>query len=672
MKRIYNKTLIGAALLTLFLVGCNDILKENPRGIFTPEYFKTQAGVLGGITSMYGHMRYMWGNGYFLGANQTGTDESTWGQNSDGNILNIDFSGVGTINSNAQTGILWGQSFPDINTASGVIENGSTAGVADAIIAEARFFRAFDYFWLVQTYGGVPLDLGAGELKFNSSTVRTSKRNTVPEVYTKAIFPDLLLAVSNLPDKGRITGGVTKTAARLFLAKAYLTYAWWLENPNHIPSYPGTYTTGTEARTDPNGKTPAQYYQLAYDMATAGIINVGTNFGLQATFYDVSNATNDYNNEILLYADHTQTSTTYNGGDIGYSGGGFGTDEFASWFEQFNYTLITTSSSSTTWTSVNSVQREAAQAYGRPWTMIVPPHGVFKNTFADKSNDSRYDGTFVTTYRANFKEAALKVGGVIPTYLYNANFLPVAERDAVVSFLPRDTTGVDYSNSVYKSTIGAGVLPTRADFVIEPSAISRICYPGNWKLGPYRTDNNGGLGSPNGSGTRPFPVAKFSELFFIAAEAAVKGATTTALTGTYANDGTAKGLINVIRARAGKWRWNNGGNVVKVQDNSAAMIAATPATIDINYILAERSREYFGEGYRWLDLVRTQKLIELSTTFVICGNTTTKSDWTKHVPETFTRTILPGYFLRPIPQSQIDAMEGTDADKKAYQNPAYQ
>ena len=180
------------------------------------------------------------------------------------------------------------------------------------------------------------------------------------------------------------------------------------------------------------------------------------------------------------------------------------------------------------------------------------------------------------------------------------------------------------------------------------------------------------MGSPNGSSTRPFSVAKFSELFFIAAEAAVKGANTTAVTGTYANDGTAKGLINVIRARAGKWRFSNAENVTKVQDHSAAMIAATPSTIDINYILAERSREYFGEGYRWLDLVRTQKLIELSSSFVICGNTTTKSIWKSHVPETFTRTILPGYYLRPIPTSQLDGMDGTAAEKKAYQNPAYQ
>jgi hypothetical protein len=72
-------------------------------------------------------------------------------------------------------------------------------------------------------------------------------------------------------------------------------------------------------------------------------------------------------------------------------------------------------------------------------------------------------------------------------------------------------------------------------------------------------------------------------------------------------------LINVIRARAGKWRWNNNGNIVKVEDNSAAMTAAKPATIDINYILAERSREYYGEGYRWYDLVRTQKWAELGS-----------------------------------------------------------
>jgi SusD family. len=663
MKRIIINKYIGTALLTLFLMSCSSILEENPRGIFTPDYFKTQAGVVGGITSMYGHLRYMYGNGYFLNSNQISTDESTWGQNSDGNVKNLDFSGVGTIDpQSSNTGVLWGTAFPNINTASGVIENGAAAGVSAALVAEARFFRAFDYFLLVQTFGGVPLDLGAGRLKFNSSTSRTSVRDSVTTVYTKAIFPDLVQAITDLPDAGRVTGGVTKTVARLFLAKAYLTYGWWLENPNNIPTYPFPALTGT--RTDPDGHNAAWYYQQAYNIAIAGITNAGTNFGLQPTFYDVNVGSNDRNNEVLLYADHTQTSALYNGGDLSYSSGGFSTDNFATWFEQWAFDKIKSSKSATTWSAVQNVYRVADQSTGRPWTMLAPPQGVFSNTFADKTNDSRYDGTFVTAYRANWSR-----GGDKTTTYYNANFLPVVNGDVVLSFLDTDLAGIDFSKN--NSGVGAGELAGRADFVVPPSNISRICYPGNWKLGAYRTDNGTGQGGYNGSVTRPFPVAKFSELFFIAAEAAVKGAATAAVTGTYANDGTARGLVNVLRARAGKWRFSNAGNVSKVQDNSALMVAATPAVIDINYILAERSREYFGEGYRWLDLIRTQKWAELSSSLVICGNSTTASDWTKHVPETFTRTITSGYYLRPIPTSQLNGLEMTDDQKKAYQNPAY-
>jgi len=209
-------------------------------------------------------------------------------------------------------------------------------------------------------------------------------------------------------------------------------------------------------------------------------------------------------------------------------------------------------------------------------------------------------------------------------------------------------------------------LPGRADFVIGPEGISRIVYPSLWKLGEYRTDNNGGLGQPNAASTRPFNIAYFSELFFIAAEAAVEGAATTAVSGPYANDGTAVGLINVIRARAGKWRFNNNANTTQIQDNSAAMIAATPATIDINYILAERSREYYGEGGRWYDLVRTQTWSQLASTYRICG-----TNYGDHTPVTVTRNIQPYLYLRPIPQGQLDAMEGTADQKKAYQNPGY-
>jgi starch-binding outer membrane protein, SusD/RagB family len=639
MKRIHIKTIIGSALMIWFLGACSDILDETPRSIFTPEYFKTEKGIMGGLTSMYAHLRYLYGQAYYYNSCQTGTDEATYAQSADANFKDMDFSGAGVLTPlSSRSDVLWNNVFPNINTASGIIENAEAVGtISDALVAEARFFRAFDYFLLVQTFGGVPLDLGTGELKFNIVPSRTSVRNTVPEVYTRGIFPDLLIAVNDLPVTGRVTGGATKTLASLYLAKAYLTYAWWLENPNSIPTYPAC------DRTDPDGHNAAWYYQQAYDVAVNAIDNPGS-FGLMATFYDVNLAQNDRNKEMLLYADHTQSSELYNGGSLTYGSGG-APDNFAGWMVTWNYTNIRSGGKS-------SVQREAEQHLGRPWTRMCPPIGVVVNTFADKTNDSRYDGTFTTVYRGNWPK-----GGVTDATLANANGLLRYPGDSILTFLDVDNPAVVYAAG--NGNIGAGVLPGRADYVISPSGISRVVYPGLYKLGPYRTDNGTGLGQPNAGSTRPYNIAKFSELYLVAAEAVVKGATPVA-------GKSAVELVNVLRARAGKWSWSNNGKAAKVVDNSAAMIAATPATIDIDYILAERSREFFGEGYRWFDLVRTQKWAEVAGTYQICGTA-----YGDHTPVTVTRTIAATNYLRPIPDAQIQGMEMTDAEKAAYQNPGY-
>lgn len=653
MKRIHIKVLTASLLLLVSLGGCKKILDEQPRSIYEPGFFQTERGVQGGITSLYAHLRYIYGQGYYYNTCETGTDEAAYGQSADENFKVMDISGQGNITStNSRADVIWGASFSDINTASGIIENAAAIGtISNALIAEARFFRAFDYFLLVQTFGGVPLDLGSGELKFNTSAIRVSVRNTVPEVYTKAIFPDLLKAVTDLPANPRVTGGVTKTLARLYLAKAYLTYGWWLQNPNNIPTYPAT------NRTDPDNHNAQYYFQQAYDVATAGIANPGP-FALQPTYYDVNLGQNDRNKEIMLYADHTESSEFYNAASLTFSGGG-APENFAVWMMTWNYTNIRSSSSSTTWSAVSSVQREAEQHLGRPFIRMCPTIGAIKNTFADKTNDSRYDGTFTTVYRGNWPKA-FNPPSSAPGAYYNANFMEVGPGSAILSFLNDEpATPISYPSGAGNSNVGAGSLPGRADWLVSPNGVSRLMFPGLWKLGVYRTDNGTGLGQPNAGSTRPFNIAKFSELYFVAAEAAVKGATPQA-------GQTARDLMNVIRARAGKWRWDNGGNVAKVQDNSAVMIAATPATIDIEYILAERSREYFGEGYRWYDLIRTQLWTTLSSTYQICG-----SNPGDHTLQTVARSIQAFHYLRPIPQGQIDALDMPAEEKTKYQNPGY-
>lgn len=646
MKNIRIKTsIVTTLMLGMLLISCSqDILEETPRSTYEPGFFQTETGVLGGLTSMYAHLRYIYGQAYYYNTTLTGTDEVTYAQSADQNFLVMDLSGQGNITpEDSRADVLWGAAYSNINTANGILENAEEVGVSEELTAEARFFRGFDYFLLVQTFGGVPLDLGAGELAFNTNPTRTSERNTVPEVYTKAIFPDLQNAVENLPDNPRVTGGATKTLARLYLAKAYLTYAWWLENPNNIPTFPET------DRTDPDGNDAQWYYQQAYDIATTAIDNPGP-FGLQDTYYDVNNAPNDRNNELLLYADHTETSEFYNASSLTWSNGN-APENFAGWMMTWNYTVIR-SATDPDWTNtVSSVQREDSQDLGRPWTRMAPTIGAITETFADKDRDSRYDGTFTTVYRGNWPK-----GGVEDNVLYNANGLPVEPGDAILTFLDEQPEeAINYPDGAGNSNIGAGELPGRSDFVIGPEDISRIVYPGLWKLGPYRTETGDGLGQPNAASTRPFNIAKFSELYFIAAEAAVQGANATGM--------SARELINVIRERAGKWRWDNGENQERIEDFSEELVSETPDEIDINYILEERSREYFGEGYRWYDLIRTQKWEELASTYRIAGR-----NYGDHDAETITRNIEPYHYLRPIPQGQIDAMEG---DTEIYQNPGY-
>lgn len=633
------------ALALLFATSCSDILDEQPRSIYEPTFFQTEKGVEGGITSMYAHLRYIYGQAYYYNSCLTGTDEATYAQSADGNFKDADLSGVGSLTaSSSRSDVLWGTAFSNINTANGVLENGSKVGVSEALLAEAHFFRGMDYFLLVQTFGGVPLDLGAGELKFNVSTSRTSVRNTVPEVYTKAVFPDLKTAITNLPDNPRVTGGVTKTVARLYLSKAYLTYGWWLENPNNIPTYPEC------DRTDPDGHDAAWYYQQAYDIATEAIDNPGP-YGLMESFYQVNAGPYDRNKEILLYADHTQEDEYYNGGSLSYGSGG-APDNFTGWMMNWNYTDIQAKDKDGN--TISPVIRVAEQAYGRPWTRMAPPHGVFTKTFKDKTKDSRYDGTFTTVYRGNWS-----TNGKDWTTVSGANGIAVAEGEPLLTFLPEDDPNIQYPDGAGNSNTGAGVITGRGDYVMGPSAISRRVYPGLWKLGPYRTDNGTGPGQPNAGSTRPYNIAKFSELYLIAAEAAVKGATTKP-------DKSARELVNVLRDRAGKWTFNNAENKEMDVDYGSQLTAETPATIDINFILDERSREFYGEGYRWFDLVRTQKWNEYADSYEICGND--KGD--RNIV-TYTRTIKPGHYLRPIPQGQLDGMEMSADEKKNYQNPEY-
>ncbi|MDR1331248.1 MAG: RagB/SusD family nutrient uptake outer membrane protein [Tannerella sp.] len=220
MKKINCKRL--ALGLSLFLLSCSDMLDETPRSVLTPDFFATQQGLEAGLNAVYAGLR-----NHFYGGGITGTDEFTLTD-----AVNATEACTNTydilLNSVNGAGGTW-SAFTFINTCNGIIEKGAevtdiSANRARTLFAETKFLRALYYFLLVQTYGPVPLDLGTGNLAFNSTPSTLSVRNSVAEVYD-VILTDLREALADLPDKRAQKGRADKASALHFLAKAHLTRA---------------------------------------------------------------------------------------------------------------------------------------------------------------------------------------------------------------------------------------------------------------------------------------------------------------------------------------------------------------------------------------------------------------------------------------------------------------
>lgn len=94
-------------------------------------------------------------------------------------------------------------------------------------VAAAHFFRAWQYFFLLKMYGGVPIAATSLDL---TDPVVTAPRNSRYEVFAQVIS-DLNVAIDGLPKETDIAaadkGQVSKEAAKAFLARVALHEATW-------------------------------------------------------------------------------------------------------------------------------------------------------------------------------------------------------------------------------------------------------------------------------------------------------------------------------------------------------------------------------------------------------------------------------------------------------------
>lgn len=123
-------------------------------------------------------------------------------------------------------------------------------------------------------------------------------------------------------------------------------------------------------------------------------------------------------------------------------------------------------------------------------------------------------------------------------------------------------------------------------------------------------------------------LIRLSEIYLIAAEAALATDATKAAT-----------YLNAIRKRAPN------------------LVPATAATVTIDMILDERSKELFGEGQRFFDMIRLNKSITFNDEILGISVATRP----KTIDRTFYKTLL------PISQAEINANPGIQAQ----QNPQY-
>jgi starch-binding outer membrane protein, SusD/RagB family len=142
---------------------------------------------------------------------------------------NLLFAENGLVASNSSVLSVWASAYTTIFSANAVIEGLSTGKVnpklKDQLEGEARFVRAFCYFYLMQLFGNVPLVMTT-DYRINA----VKKRTPVPDVYDFVIH-ELQTAKQLLPESYVSEERVRPNAwaARALLARVFLYQGNWLK-----------------------------------------------------------------------------------------------------------------------------------------------------------------------------------------------------------------------------------------------------------------------------------------------------------------------------------------------------------------------------------------------------------------------------------------------------------
>ena len=641
MKKIFStRYILTIAIVTLVITGCKKTFLDeyNPSNRTTDNYYTTATGYETLVTSCYPLLRDiaqvriptlngtdMFSSGGWFGTLAFPALTSQAGSPYDAYDIGLN-SSLGELQS------LWDLLYREINRCNAAIERApAVVNIPDAIkdsrVGEAKFLRSLSLFWAVQQWGDVPMPL-----KETMDASLTVVRVPAKDIYTQ-IITDLNDAIAKLPTTQAAAGRVTKNAAKFLLARVYLTRGW-----NFNGSLGGTATDFNSA------------LALCDDVIASGLHPMETNWNnlwpihnknpkketaTVASSVAIANASKE-----VIFAIQYANAAAYNGdANLSTSNGTIGND------------LHTRFSG-----GPNDVAQEARTGTYNRW---LPAHSVTWGAYRlfDPVMDIRYEGTF------NSVSYATLTGSVS-----FANNKPYPQA-LTLNFVANDTTAIVLPWNVDMSDVkmlGVNIPGGTKKYSVQnvvnlfwlgkTTATQQITDPLGWGGPMFWKFFQPGIAYGDGFSTFNDPLFRSAELYLMAAEAIVKGATGAKL-------GTADVYYNIVLDRAlasnkGKspMRATNPGNVKDPLTNITSY-RATPATINIDMILDEYGREFLGEGNeRWYQLKRTGKLIERATKF---------NGWTVW-GRGGAQQIAAKHYLRPIPQGMLD-----NSSPRIEQNPGY-
>jgi starch-binding outer membrane protein, SusD/RagB family len=194
-----NDFMLAANQFYVFLRTFTDIQQDNPHSDGRSDY--------GGI------------NAFSRGTNTAPTTDNVWNSNYNNTVVN------GTITNSLPTGA-WSR-IRSVNYLLAKAETYASPAEIKKYVAEARFFRAYIYFDLLQLYGAVPIVTTPLVPSSPELMAPRASRDSVVDFIISDLnqaIPDLPLESANATtDKGRISKG----AAQAFLTRVALYEGTW-------------------------------------------------------------------------------------------------------------------------------------------------------------------------------------------------------------------------------------------------------------------------------------------------------------------------------------------------------------------------------------------------------------------------------------------------------------